>query len=148
MKKQVDLYADGACSGNPGPGGWGAILRYGEHELELSGYEAQTTNNRMELTAVITGLEKLRESCCVAVYSDSRYVVDSIQKGWLESWRRNGWKNSQKKTPLNIDLWQKLIVQLERHEVVFHWIRGHAGHPFNERCDRLAVQQYTMHSNG
>ncbi len=148
MKKQVDLYADGACSGNPGPGGWGAILRYGEHELELSGYEAQTTNNRMELTAVITGLEKLRESCCVAVYSDSRYVVDSIQKGWLESWRRNGWKNSQKKTPPNIDLWQKLIVQLERHEVVFHWIRGHAGHPFNERCDRLAVQQYTMHANG
>lgn len=148
MKKQVDLYADGACSGNPGPGGWGAILRYGEHELELSGYEAQTTNNRMELTAVITGLEKLRESCCVAVYSDSRYVVDSIQKGWLESWRRNGWKNSQKKTPPNIDLWQKLLVQLERHEVVFHWIRGHAGHPFNERCDRLAVQQYTMHANG
>lgn len=143
MKKQVDLYADGACSGNPGPGGWGTILRYGERELELCGFEPQTTNNRMELTAIISGLEKLREPCRVEIYSDSKYVVDSIQKGWLDNWRRNGWKNSQKKTPPNLDLWQRLLPQLERHEVSFHWIRGHAGHPFNERCDRLAVEQYT-----
>ncbi len=142
MKKQVELYADGACSGNPGPGGWGAILRYGERERALSGYEAQTTNNRMELTAVITGLEALKEPCAVTVYSDSRYVVDSVQKGWLAAWQRNGWRNAQKKTPPNLELWQRLLPQLARHEVTFVWIRGHAGHPYNERCDRMAVQEY------
>ncbi len=143
MAKAVDLYADGACSGNPGPGGWGAILCYNGRELELSGYDPDTTNNRMELTAVITALETLKEPCAVTVYSDSKYVVDSIQKGWLAGWQQNGWKNSQKKTPPNLELWQRLLPQLDRHAVKFVWIRGHAGHPFNERCDEMAVREYT-----
>ena len=143
MLKQVELYTDGACSGNPGPGGWGAILRYGDHELELSGFERETTNNRMELTAVIEGLSKLQEPCAVTVTSDSKYVVDSVSKRWVYNWRDKGWKNSQKVTPPNVDLWILLLEQLDRHQVSFHWIRGHAGHPLNERCDRLAVGEYT-----
>ena len=141
MKKDVVLYTDGACSGNPGPGGWGAILTYSGKELELSGYEPETTNNRMELTAVIEGLSALKEQCGVTVVSDSKYVVDSVEKGWLYNWRRRGWKNSKKEVPPNLDLWQKLIVLLERHDVVFEWIRGHQGHPYNERCDKLAVSR-------
>jgi len=146
MKKDVVLYTDGACSGNPGPGGWGAILTYKGKELELSGYEAETTNNRMELTAVIEGLSALNEPCNITVYSDSKYVVDSVEKGWLDSWQRRGWKNSQKETPPNLDLWQRLIVLLDKHTVAFKWIRGHQGHPHNERCDKLAVEQY-MNNN-
>lgn len=143
MLKQVELYTDGACSGNPGPGGWGAILQYGGHTLELSGYEADTTNNRMELTAVIEGLARLREPCAVTVTSDSKYVVDSVTRRWVYNWRDKGWKNSQKVTPPNVDLWIRLLALLEQHQVSFHWIRGHAGHPMNERCDRLAVAEYT-----
>lgn len=142
MPKDVELYADGACSGNPGPGGWGTILVYKGQELELSGYEANTTNNRMELTAVIKGLEALRERCHVDLYSDSKYVTDSINKGWLYGWEAHGWKNSQKLEPPNRDLWEKLILLLERHEVDVHWIKGHAGHPYNERCDAMAVKRY------
>ncbi|MEG0751684.1 MAG: ribonuclease HI [Oscillospiraceae bacterium] len=142
MKKQVDLYCDGACSGNPGPGGWGTILVYKEKELELSGFERDTTNNRMELVAVIKGLETLKERCYVDVYSDSKYVTDSVRKGWLFDWERRGWKNSQKVEPPNRDLWERLLVMLARHEVDFHWVKGHAGHPYNERCDSLAVAQY------
>lgn len=142
MKKQVQLYTDGACSGNPGPGGWGAILVYKEKELELSGYEADTTNNRMELTAVLRGLEALKERCEVDIYTDSRYVSDSVNKGWLFDWERRGWKNSQKQEPPNRDLWERLLALLERHETAFHWVRGHDGHPYNERCDKLAVERY------
>ncbi len=140
-QKAVELYTDGACSGNPGPGGWAAILRYRGREKVLSGGEAHTTNNRMELTAVLRGLSALNESCAVALYSDSRYVLDSIQKGWVYSWQRNGWRKSDKKPALNADLWQQLLEQLARHRVTYHWIEGHAGHPENERCDRLAVEE-------
>lgn len=140
--KDVALYCDGACSGNPGPGGWGSVLVYNKKELELSGFEAKTTNNRMELTAVIEGLSVLKEPCSVTVYSDSKYVVDSIEKGWLNNWKANGWRNAQKKTPPNLELWQQLCGLLETHNVKFQWIRGHAGHPLNERCDAMAVGEY------
>ena len=143
MKKRVEIFTDGACSGNPGPGGYGAILRYGEHIKELSGGEEQTTNNRMELTAVITALEALKEPCLVILTTDSKYVVDGIEKGWAKSWRENGWKKKDKKPALNPDLWGKLLDLLEVHEVKFNWVKGHAGHPENERCDELAVNFYT-----
>ncbi len=143
MKKRVEIFTDGACSGNPGPGGYGAILRYGEHIKELSGGEEQTTNNRMELTAVITALEALKEPCLVVLTTDSKYVVDGIEKGWAKSWRENGWKKKDKKPALNPDLWGKLLDLLEVHEVKFNWVKGHAGHPENERCDELAVNFYT-----
>lgn len=137
--RKIDVYTDGACSGNPGPGGYGAILVWNGHEKELSEGFAETTNNRMELLAVITALEALKEDCIVTVTSDSKYVVDAIEKGWLDSWRSNGWRKADKKPALNAELWQRLLVQLERHEVSFVWVKGHAGHPYNERCDRLAV---------
>jgi len=140
--KKILLYTDGACSGNPGPGGWGAVMQFGEHERELSGGEAHTTNNRMELTAVIKGLLALKEPCEVVVTSDSKYVVDSIEKGWARSWKRNGWKKADKKPALNADLWEELLRLLDIHKVEFKWIKGHAGHPENERCDELAVAYY------
>lgn len=140
--KEVLLYADGACSGNPGPGGWGTLLKYNDHELELSGSEAETTNNRMELTGVIKGLEALKEPCKVIVTSDSRYVVDGVEKGWAEGWRKRGWKKSDGKPALNIDLWEQLLNLLDIHQVEFRWIKGHSGHPENERCDTLATQAY------
>lgn len=143
MKKRVEIFTDGACSGNPGPGGYGAILKYGEHIKELSGGEEQTTNNRMELTAVITALETLKEPCLVILTTDSKYVVDGIEKGWAKSWRENGWKKKDKKPALNPDLWGRLLELLEVHEVKFNWVKGHAGHPENERCDELAVNFYT-----
>ncbi len=137
--KHVTIYTDGACSGNPGPGGWAAILEYGGRTRELSGGEAQTTNNRMELTAVITALETLNQPCEVDLYSDSKYVVDAIEKGWVYGWRTNNWIKKDKKPALNPDLWQKLLEQFERHTVHLHWVRGHAGDPLNDRCDQLAV---------
>ena len=140
--KHVDLFTDGACSGNPGPGGYGTILRYNGAEKEMSDGEASTTNNRMELTAVIVGLAALKETCDVTVYSDSKYVVDGIQKGWAQSWKRNGWRKADKKPALNADLWDKLLSLLAIHEVRFVWLKGHDGHPENERCDRLAVAAY------
>ena len=139
--KTVEMFTDGACSGNPGPGGWGTILRFGTAEKELSGGEPMTTNNRMELTAVIRGLEALKEPCRVTVTTDSRYVVDGIEKGWAKSWRARGWVKSDKKPALNPELWGRLLDLLDQHEVTFRWIKGHAGHPENERCDRLAVAQ-------
>ncbi|MBQ3133492.1 MAG: ribonuclease HI [Clostridia bacterium] len=139
--KKVFLFTDGACSGNPGPGGWGAILRYGDAEKELSGGDANTTNNRMELLAVIHGLSALKEPCEVVIQSDSRYVVDGIEKGWARSWKQNGWRKADKKPALNADLWEKLLTLLDIHHVSFVWIKGHAGHPENERCDQLAVAQ-------
>lgn len=138
-KKTVYIFSDGACSGNPGPGGYGVILRCGGYEKELSGGEAHTTNNRMELTGVITGLSALKFPCRVILQTDSRYVVDGITKGWAKSWRRNGWIKSDKKPALNSDLWGRLLDLLEVHDVTFNWIKGHAGHAENERCDRLAV---------
>ncbi len=137
----VQLYTDGACSGNPGPGGWGAILRCGEHEKVLSGGEAETTNNRMELMAVIRGLETLNRRCRVTIYSDSKYFVDGIDKGWAKSWQKNGWKKSDKSLAKNPDLWERLLSLLDSHETTLVWLKGHAGHPENERCDAMAVAE-------
>lgn len=141
MKRQVYIFSDGACSGNPGPGGYGVILRCEGKEMELSGGEPDTTNNRMELTGVIKGLEALKYPCVVTIQTDSKYVVDGIEKGWAKSWRKNGWIKSDKKPALNSDLWGRLLDLLEIHEVRFTWIKGHAGHEENERCDRLAVRE-------
>ena len=137
--KHVDIYTDGACRGNPGPGGWGAILVYQGKEKELSGGEPETTNNRMELTAAISALEALREPCEVTLTSDSKYLIDGITKGWAASWKARGWRKANKSPALNPDLWDTLLALLERHTVTFVWVRGHAGHPYNERCDELAT---------
>ncbi len=137
--KKVSIYTDGACKGNPGPGGYGTILVYNEHEKEISHGFVETTNNRMELTAAIVGLEALKEPCEITLYSDSKYLIDSITKGWVYNWRSKGWKKSDGSSALNIDLWQKLIALLEVHSVEFIWVKGHAGHKYNERCDSLAV---------
>lgn len=139
--KSVEIFTDGACSGNPGPGGWGAILRYGSKEKELSGGEEHTTNNRMELTACIESLKALKEPCQVTLTTDSQYVVNGITKGWAEGWRLNGWRKADKKPAVNPDLWEALLDLLKIHDVTFNWIKGHAGHPENERCDRLAVSE-------
>lgn len=139
--KEVKIYTDGACSGNPGPGGYCAILVYQGREKCISGGEKNTTNNRMELLAVIEALEALKEACLVEIVSDSKYVVDAIEKGWLASWQAKGWKKADKKPVLNVELWQRLVPQLARHKVRFNWIKGHAGHPYNERCDAVAVQE-------
>ena len=146
--KEVQIFTDGACSGNPGPGGWGAILKYGDNVKELSGGEPNTTNNRMEMSAVIASLSALKEPCKVTLTSDSKYVIDAVTKGWAKKWQANGWIKSDKKPALNSDLWEKLLALLEIHDVKFVWVKGHAGHPENERCDRLAVaqsQKYSKH---
>ena len=140
--KTVTIYTDGACSGNPGPGGWGAILCYGEHELSLSGGEAHTTNNRMELTAVIEGLKKLKEPCIVELYSDSKYVIDALSKGWAWGWKKKGWVKSDKKPALNPDLWDVLLALVQTHEVHYHWVKGHADNVYNNRCDAMAVAEW------
>ena len=140
--KLVEIFTDGACSGNPGPGGWGAVLRYNGREKELSGGEKDTTNNRMELTAVIKALECLKEPCKVTLTTDSKYVSDGIGKGWAESWQQNGWRKADKKPALNPDLWERLLELLKVHDVTINWVKGHAGHPENERCDELAVAFY------
>lgn len=139
--KKVTIYTDGACSGNPGPGGWGTILHYGETEKVLSGGEAETTNNRMELSAVIAGLSALRESCRVEIVTDSKYVSDAVTLGWAKKWRDNGWMRNRSEKALNPDLWETLLDLLDRHEVTFTWVKGHAGHPENERCDAMAVAE-------
>ncbi len=141
--KHVEIFTDGACSGNPGKGGWGAVLRFNGAEKELCGGERETTNNRMELTAVIEALSALKEPCAVTLTSDSKYVIDAVTKGWVYSWQRNGWRKADKKPALNVDLWQRLLPLLQLHQVTFVWVKGHDGHPENERCDRLAVAQYT-----
>ena len=140
--KNVDIYTDGACSGNPGKGGWGAVLVYGSKEKEISGANADTTNNRMELTAVIEALNALKEPCNVTLTTDSKYVCDAINQEWVYSWKKNNWKKADKKPALNVDLWEKLLELLETHNVTFVWVRGHNGHPYNERCDTLAVNEY------
>ena len=135
--KQVEIFTDGACKGNPGPGGWGAVLRMGGHEKELSGHAPATTNNRMELSAVIEALSALKSPCEVALHTDSRYVIDGITK-WIFGWQKNGWKNAAKKPVVNIDLWQALLIAVKPHKISWHWVKGHAGHPENERADKLA----------
>ena len=139
--KTVTIYTDGACSGNPGPGGWGAILMYGAHKKELSGGEGHTTNNRMELTGVITALEALKEPCIVELYSDSKYVIDALEKGWAKGWQAKGWVKADKKPALNPDLWGRLLELCDYHKVNLHWVKGHAENPYNNRCDELAVAQ-------
>ena len=138
--KKVKIYTDGACSGNPGPGGYGTILKYNGQEKELSAGYKLTTNNRMELMAVIAGLESLKEKCRVDVYSDSKYIVDAVIKGWAKRWEQKGWMRNKKDPAKNPDLWERLLDLLDEHQVQMHWVKGHAGHPENERCDRLAVQ--------
>ena len=137
--KHVDIYTDGACRGNPGKGGWGAILVYGKTEKELSGGEPSTTNNRMELTAAIKALSALKEKCEVTLYSDSKYMIDAIEKKWVYSWKEKGWKKADKSPALNPDLWEKLLKLIELHDITFVWVKGHAGHSYNERCDKLAA---------
>lgn len=137
--KQVSIYTDGACRGNPGPGGYGAILVYEGHEKELSGGEKSTTNNRMELSGAIAALSALKERCAVTLYSDSKYLVDAITLGWLDSWRARGYKRGKNEPVLNADLWERLYALLSEHEVTFVWVKGHNGHPYNERCDALAT---------
>lgn len=143
--KTVTIYTDGACSGNPGPGGWGAILMYGAHRKELSGGEAQTTNNRMELTGAIAALEALKEPCIVELWSDSKYVIDGLAKGWAKGWRARGWIKSDKKPALNPDLWGRLLDLCDYHTVHLHWVKGHAENEFNNRCDQLAVAESQKH---
>ena len=140
--KRVEIFTDGACSGNPGKGGWGAVLRYQGAEKELCGGAVETTNNRMELTAVIEALSALKEPCDVTLTTDSKYVVDAVEKGWVYGWQRNGWRKADKKPALNVDLWEQLLPLLKKHTVTFVWVKGHAGHPENERCDALAVGYY------
>ena len=140
--KEVTLYTDGACSGNPGPGGWGAILIYKDYKKEMSGGDKETTNNKMELTAAIEGLRALKEPCRVKLYSDSKYLIDGITKDWARSWRAKGWKKSDGKPALNVDLWEQILTLDEYHEIEYIWVKGHAGNPYNERCDRLAVAYY------
>ena len=140
--KQVTIYTDGACSGNPGPGGWGAVLLYGTHRKEISGGEAATTNNRMELTAVIAALSLLKEPCIVELYSDSKYVIDALQKGWARGWKARGWVKADKKPALNSDLWEVLLDLCDTHTVNLHWVKGHASNPYNNRCDELAVGEW------
>ncbi|OYY68068.1 MAG: ribonuclease HI [Sphingomonadales bacterium 28-55-16] len=135
--KQLEIFTDGACKGNPGPGGWGAVIRYGKHEKEISGGDVDTTNNRMELSATIQALKILIEPCQVKLHTDSRYVIDGITK-WIHGWQRNGWKNASKQPVSNIDLWHDLIEAAARHQVEWIWVKGHNGHPENERADRLA----------
>ena len=137
--KTVTIYTDGACSGTPGPGGWGAILSYNGVEKEISGGAPETTNNRMELTAVIEALSRLKEPCAVELYSDSKYVIDALEKRWVYGWRSRGWKKADKKPALNVDLWEKLLPLLERHRVQYHWVKGHAENEKNNRCDEMAV---------
>ena len=144
----VTIYTDGACSGNPGPGGYGAILMYGSHKKELSGGDANTTNNRMELMGVITALKALNRPCQVDLYTDSQYVVNAIEKGWAKKWQSNGWMRNKRDKALNPDLWQMLLDLLEVHQVTFHWVKGHAENPYNNRCDELAVAESHKYKNG
>jgi len=139
--KEVEIFSDGACSGNPGPGGWGSIIRFKGTEKTLSGGEADTTNNRMELMGAIVALETLKENCRVTAFTDSQYIANAFLKGWLESWQKNGWKTAGKKPVKNQDLWQRLLIQTTRHSIEWKWVKGHAGHPENERCDELAVAE-------
>ena len=139
--KTVTIYTDGACKGNPGPGGWAAVLKLGDVEKEISGGEPNTTNNRMELTAVISALQALKYPCIVELYSDSKYVIDALSKGWARNWKRKGWMRNAKEKALNPDLWETLLDLVDIHEVHYHWVKGHATNKYNNRCDELAVAE-------
>ena len=139
--KKVTLYTDGACSGNPGPGGYGAVLIYEGVEKEIAGGEKSTTNNKMEMMAVIKGLEALKEPCEVSVYSDSAYIVNAIEQGWIDSWKKNGWRKADKKPVKNVDLWERLLELMDTHKVTFNTVKGHADDEYNNRCDRIAVRE-------
>ena len=139
--KRIEIFTDGACKGNPGPGGWCAILRYNGVEKVISGGEKETTNNRMELSAVLFALKALKEPCHITLQSDSKYVLDSLSKGWVYGWQKKGWKKSDGNPALNVDLWQPLLEEIRKHELEYVWIKGHAGHPENERCDAQAVKE-------
>lgn len=138
--KQVEIFTDGACKGNPGPGGWGALIRMGHREKELSGGEAETTNNRMEMTAVIRALEALNQPCKISLYSDSKYVIDGITQ-WIHGWKKRGWKTAGKQPVKNVDLWQEMDAAVARHRISWQWVKGHSGHPENERVDQLASDE-------
>ena len=138
--KKINIYTDGACSGNPGPGGWGALLIYKTFKKELSGFDPKTTNNRMELTALIKALESLKEPCNIEIYTDSKYLCDAINKGWATNWQKNNWKKSNKEPALNTDLWEIILNLLKQHNAKINWVKGHNGHPENERCDQLATE--------
>jgi ribonuclease HI len=144
-RKKVSIYTDGGCLGNPGPGGYGVVLRYGPHEKRLSAGFRRTTNNRMEIMAAIAGLEALKDPCHVTLYSDSKYLVDAMTLGWVVRWKANGWRRNKKDMAVNVDLWERLLEVCQRHEVRFQWVRGHAGHPENEACDALANQAAARH---
>ena len=137
--KEIEIHTDGACSGNPGVGGWGAVLIYKNHRKEISGGEEATTNNRMELTALIKALETIKEPCMIKVFTDSKYVCDSIKNGWVQNWQKNGWIKTDKKPALNSDLWERLLNLMSNHTIEITWVKGHAGHPENELCDKLAT---------
>ena len=139
--KTVTIYTDGACKGNPGPGGWAAVLKQGDVEKEISGGEPNTTNNRMELTAVISALQALKYPCIVELYSDSKYVIDALSKGWARNWKRKGWMRNAKEKALNPELWETLLDLVDIHEVHYHWVKGHATNKYNNRCDELAVAE-------
>ena len=143
--KEVELYTDGACSHNPGPGGWGAVLIYKGSEKEISGFQDDTTNNKMEIMAVIKGLELLKEKCKVTIYSDSSYVVDSVTKGWVYSWKKNNWIKSDRKQAKNIDLWVRLLELIDKHEITFKKVKGHSDNIYNNRCDELATSEVKKH---
>lgn len=145
--KTVYLYTDGSCLSNPGPGGWCAILVYGDHEKMISGGESETTNNRMELTAILKGLQALKEPCEVVLTSDSKYALDSLENGWALKWKQNGWKKSKKENALNPDLWDKILCEIEKHSMKYLWVKGHAGHSYNERCDTEAQAQASRYSS-
>ncbi len=144
--KKVEIFTDGSCSGNPGPGGWGAVLRYKGHEIEISGGDKLTTNNRMELTALIEALKKLKERCEIVICTDSKYIVDAFEQGWIFNWMKSGWKKADKKPVLNAEMWQELYREISKHEYSFIWVKGHAGHPENERCDKMATDQTAIFS--
>jgi len=144
--KKVTVYTDGSCLGNPGPGGWGVILMYGKTKKELSGGDPETTNNRMELTAVIRALEALKEPCEVELYADSQYVLNGLQKGWAKSWKARGWRKADKKPALNPELWDRLLTLTEKHKMTYHWVKGHEDNVYNNRCDELAVGQSQQYS--
>jgi len=139
---KVEIFTDGACSGNPGRGGFGAVLKFGEHRKEISKGFKNTTNNRMEILAVIEAFKCLKKPCCVTLYSDSKYVIDALRLGWAENWKNNGWMRTKKDRALNSDLWEELLAEIGKHQVSYEWVKGHSGHPENERCDKLAVAAY------
>ena len=143
--KEIIMYTDGACSYNPGPGGWGVVLKYGEYEKELSGFSEETTNNRMEIFAAIQGLRALKEPCSITLFSDSAYLINAFQKGWIRNWQRNGWRNASKQPVENQDLWNQLLLSIGQHQIQWVKVKGHADNPYNNRCDQLARAQVTQY---